>query len=94
VSGCDLNGIERAVEITAGTLYEAVAQALRLFRENDWVGEIGQGLTTIKVVMASTRSFIMIFAGVLPGASSERSKFLTPTWRTPPVCVTIGKPIV
>lgn len=50
VSCCDLNGIEHDVEITAETLYEAVAQALRLFRENDWV-EIGQGLTTIKVVV-------------------------------------------
>jgi len=51
VSCEDLNGIEHTVEITAGTLYEAVAQALRLFRENDWVGEIGKGLTTIKVVV-------------------------------------------
>jgi hypothetical protein len=51
VSCCDLNSVEHAVEITAGTLYEAVALALRLFRENDWVGEIGQCLTTIKVVV-------------------------------------------
>jgi hypothetical protein len=45
------NGVEHVVEISAGTLYEAVAQALRLFRENDWVGEIGHGLTTINVVV-------------------------------------------
>src|SRR5437762_1581846 len=51
VSCCDLNGIEHTVEITAGTLYEAVAQALQIFRGNDWVGEIGQGLTTVKVVV-------------------------------------------
>jgi hypothetical protein len=51
VSCCDFNGTEHAVEIAAETLYEAVAQALRLFRENDWVGEIGQGLTTVKVVV-------------------------------------------
>jgi hypothetical protein len=27
------------VEVTAETLYEAVAQALRLFRDNDWTSE-------------------------------------------------------
>jgi hypothetical protein len=29
----DLGGIEHAVEVSAGSLYEAVAQALRIFRE-------------------------------------------------------------
>jgi len=32
----DAQGIEHAVEVTAQTLYEAVAQALRIFREDDW----------------------------------------------------------
>ena len=35
--------------MTAGTLYEAVAQALAAFRTQDWVGDIGSGFTTATV---------------------------------------------
>jgi DNA gyrase inhibitor GyrI len=31
-------------------VYEAVAQALRVFRENAWVDEIGTGLTAVTVL--------------------------------------------
>ena len=48
---CDLKGIEHAIEVTADSLYEAVAQGLRTFRENDWVDDIGGGQTTITVVV-------------------------------------------
>jgi hypothetical protein len=51
VSCRDLKGIEHAIEVTADSLYEAVAQGLRAFRENEWVDEIGGGLTTIVVVV-------------------------------------------
>ena len=51
VSYCDLNGVEHAVEVTADSLYEAVAQGLRVFRENDWIDEVGRGQTTISVVV-------------------------------------------
>jgi len=37
--------------VTADSLYEAVAQGLRIFRENDWVEAIGRGHTTISVVV-------------------------------------------
>src|SRR5713226_3961943 len=37
--------------VTADTLYEAVAQGLRVFRENDWIDEVGRGQTTISVVV-------------------------------------------
>jgi truncated hemoglobin YjbI len=33
------------------SLYEAVAQALRVFRANDWIDEVGRGQTTISVVV-------------------------------------------
>ena len=36
VSCFDLRGCEHTVEVTADSLYEAVAQGLRVFRENDW----------------------------------------------------------
>ena len=50
VSCCDLKGVEHSVEVTADSLYEAVAQGLRAFRENDWVDDLGHGMTTITVV--------------------------------------------
>ena len=39
------------MEVTADSVYEAVAQGLRIFRENAWVDEIGRGLTTVKVLV-------------------------------------------
>ena len=35
-----LNKTEHALDVTAETLYEAVAQALAALRVNDWVGDI------------------------------------------------------
>ena len=32
----DARGIAHSVEVTAQTLYEAVAKGLRVFRENEW----------------------------------------------------------
>ena len=55
VSCCDLKGVEHSVEVTAASLYEAVAQGLRVFRENDWVDDIGGGRTTITVVVRQPR---------------------------------------
>jgi hypothetical protein len=46
-----MKGIEHVVEVTADSLYEAVAQALRVFRANDWIDKVGRGQTTISVVM-------------------------------------------
>jgi hypothetical protein len=52
VSCRDLKSVEHAVEVTADSLYEAVAQELRVFRENDWIDEVGRGgQTTISVVV-------------------------------------------
>jgi len=51
VSVADLQGIEHSVEVTAGTVYEAVAAALAAFREDEWVGQIGNGLTTVRVTV-------------------------------------------
>ena len=42
-------GTEHAVEVTAESLYEAVAQALGILRGDMWVEEIGEGLTELKV---------------------------------------------
>jgi hypothetical protein len=37
------------VEVTAESLYEAVGQALAIFRQNAWVEEIGEGVTEVRV---------------------------------------------
>jgi len=44
-------GVEHAIEVTVDSLYEAVAQGLRVFRENDWIDEVGHGQTTISVAV-------------------------------------------
>jgi hypothetical protein len=45
----DLNENAHTLDVTAATLYEAVAQALATARGHDWVEEIGRGLTTVTV---------------------------------------------
>ena len=45
----DLNDTAHSLDVTAATLYEAVAQALATARGHDWVGDIGKGLTTVTV---------------------------------------------
>jgi hypothetical protein len=47
----DLDGIEHTVEVTADSLYEAIAHGLRAFRETDWAADIGRGQTTVTVVV-------------------------------------------
>ena len=50
VSCIDGNGAEHAIEVTASSLYEAVARGLHVLRQNDWVGRIHQNSTiTISV---------------------------------------------
>jgi hypothetical protein len=44
-------GVEHTVDVTADSLYEAVAQGLRVFRQNDWVDDVGRGQTTIDVIV-------------------------------------------
>jgi hypothetical protein len=44
----DLDGVSHTVEVTADTLYEAVAQGLAAIRGNKWVAGIAQGLNVVK----------------------------------------------
>jgi hypothetical protein len=39
------------VDVTAETLYEAIAAALAALQKDNWVGEIGQGLATVTVLV-------------------------------------------
>jgi hypothetical protein len=46
-----LNQTAHSLDVTAGTLYESVAQALAVLSEHDWVDKIGQGLSTVTVTI-------------------------------------------
>ena len=47
----DIRDVEHSIEVTAETLYEAVATVLATLHQDNWVGEIGQGPTTVGVVV-------------------------------------------
>jgi len=42
---------EHSIEVSAETLYEAIATALAALQQDGWVGEIGQGFATVTVVV-------------------------------------------
>ena len=45
----DMDGVAHTVEVTAGTLYEAVALGLAAIRGDDWVVGIPQGMNSVRV---------------------------------------------
>jgi hypothetical protein len=47
----DAQGVEHSVDVTAETLYEAIATALAALQKDNWVGEIGQGFATVTVLV-------------------------------------------
>ena len=49
VANTDMEGIAHAVEVSAGTLYEAVALGLAAIRGNDWVMGIAEGVNVVRV---------------------------------------------
>ena len=44
-----MNGVSHTVEVTAATLYEAVALGMAAIRADEWVNGIAQGLNLVKV---------------------------------------------
>jgi hypothetical protein len=50
-----MEGVTHSVDVTAATLYEAVAQGLAAIRGNEWVAGIAQGLNVVKVSVADVR---------------------------------------
>lgn len=47
VSITDLDNITHTVEVSAETLYEAVALGLVAIKDSEWVATVGEGLHTI-----------------------------------------------
>jgi len=50
----DLNETAHSLDVTAASLYEAIAQALAALRGHEWVRDIGKGLTTVTVKVRHT----------------------------------------
>jgi hypothetical protein len=53
VSVFDIDGIAYTVEVSASSLYEAVAIGLQTIRNSEWAGKIPDGLNKITVSVAS-----------------------------------------
>jgi hypothetical protein len=49
----DLEGVEHTVQVTAGTLYEAVALGLKSLAGEEWVSDIAQGLNVARVSVSN-----------------------------------------
>ncbi len=47
----DTQGVDHTVQVTAQSLYEAVAQALRVFREDDWSEDPNRGPASVVVTI-------------------------------------------
>jgi len=47
----DIRDIEHTIDVTAETMYEAVAAALAARQQDSWVGGIAQGLNTVSVLV-------------------------------------------
>jgi hypothetical protein len=53
VSVLNREGVAHSVEVTAASLYEAVAIGLRTIRDSEWTGELPANFMEIKVSVAS-----------------------------------------
>lgn len=51
----DMAGVTHTVEVTAETLYEAVARGLTAIRGKDWAAGIAEGLNAVRVSVADVR---------------------------------------
>jgi hypothetical protein len=97
----DVQDVEHSVEVTAETLYEAIATALAALQKDVWVGEIGQGFTTVTVVVqqppgkARGQNKRLPFLAWTPRAFSRRghpeAKAGENTWQSEPRADVTGK---
>jgi hypothetical protein len=51
----DMDGVSHTVEVTAATLYEAVALGLTSIRGNEWVAGIAEGQNRVRVSVGDVR---------------------------------------
>jgi hypothetical protein len=63
-----MNGVRHTVDVTAATLFEAVALGLAAIRTDEWVTGIATGLNTVKVRVMNAVAVeheVRVRAGVL-----------------------------
>jgi hypothetical protein len=53
VTIADMDGVAHTVEVTAATLFEAVALGLKQLQGNEWVAGIGRPMDTVTVAVKS-----------------------------------------
>src|ERR1700752_1043845 len=51
----DMDGVRHSVQITASSLYEAVAQGIAALKGNEWVSSIAHGNNIVKVSVENVR---------------------------------------
>jgi hypothetical protein len=51
----DMEGVAHSVEVTAATLFEAVALGLKQIRGNEWVEGIAGGFNTVRVAVKNVQ---------------------------------------
>jgi hypothetical protein len=51
----DTEGVFHTVEVTAASLYEAVAHGMAAFRGNEWIADVGERFGVVKVSVAEVR---------------------------------------
>ena len=64
----DLDGTSHTAEVTASSLFEAVAQGLAALRKNEWVEGIEERFGTVKVSVAEVRVEHEVIIADRPGA--------------------------
>lgn len=74
----DLEGVAHTVEVTAESLYEAVAQGLAALRRSDWVAGFQQGI--VKVSVADVRVERQVKWRILPNGLRERMRRHQKRW--------------
>ena len=52
----DMEGVDHTVDVTASTLYEAVALGIAAIRTDEWVEGIPEGMNPVKVQVKSIPS--------------------------------------
>jgi hypothetical protein len=81
VTCVDAASIEHTVHVTAQTLYEAVAQALRVFREHDWCAKDlrdSAASVLVKIIAARGRAPVRLrdFASWLESAGKSPAEMM------------------
>src|SRR6516225_3381351 len=81
----DLDGISHTAEVTASSLFEAVAQGLSALRKNEWVEGIEERFGFVKVSVADVRVEHQVkiadFLPCLDSREGKRSVYRWGKWR-------------